>query len=214
MTDHPFDAHYFDSHAATWDDDPAKLERSRLVADAIAAAVDLTRVADALEYGCGTGQVTFALGERLGPVVLADSSEGMLEVVRQRAASLSQDATRYETRRLDVMTEPLEASAFDLIYTAMALHHVPDVPRALAAFRTALRPGGVLAIADLDADPHGHFHGADFTGHHGFDRDALAADLQAAGFAAPQFETVTTLRKERAGQERDFDVFLATASVV
>lgn len=204
----------FDEAAATWDDQPDRLDRSRRIADAIAAAVPLASVRDALEYGCGTGQVTWALADRLDRVLLTDASPGMLSVVAERIAARPEgDRARFEARALDLTAESLPAASLDLIYTSMALHHVPDVPLALSRMREALRPGGHVAIADLDHDPLGHFHGENFDGHHGFDRDALAAQLVDAGFEAPTITTATTITKHVDGVPREFGLFLAVASV-
>src|SRR5436190_144034 len=64
----------FDARAETWDDDPAKVERARAVADEIIARVPLSRTMRALEYGCGTGLLSFMLRERVGDITLADVS--------------------------------------------------------------------------------------------------------------------------------------------
>src|SRR5262245_42487472 len=45
----------FDARAATWDDDPTKVERARAIADAIVREVPLAPSMAALEYGAGTG---------------------------------------------------------------------------------------------------------------------------------------------------------------
>jgi ubiquinone/menaquinone biosynthesis C-methylase UbiE len=204
---------FFDDAAASWDDQPDRLARSRVIADGIAAAVPLASVRDALEYGCGTGQVTWALADRLDRVTLADASPGMLAVVAERiAARPAADRDRFQPVLLDLAEQSLPAASLDLIYTSMALHHVADVPLVLGRFRDALRPGGCLAIADLDHDPEGHFHGADFEGHHGFDRTALASALVAAGFTSPVVETVTTVTKHLDDGDRTFGLFLAVAS--
>ena len=68
----------FDARAATWDDDPTKVERAQAVADEIVARVPLTRAMRALEYGCGTGLLSFILRARLGDITLADVSDGGL----------------------------------------------------------------------------------------------------------------------------------------
>lgn len=208
---------FFDEAASTWDDDPAKIARSHVIAKAIIAAVPLDGVRDALEYGCGTGQVTWALAQRSDAkprVILADASAGMLAVVAQRVAARPEDdRDRFEPRALDLTTEGLPAASLDLIYTVMALHHVPDVPLVLRRFREALRPGGHLAVADLDHDAEGAFHGHDFHGHHGFDRTPLASAITAAGFAEPTFETVAHLKKDVDGVQAEFPVFLAVATV-
>lgn len=200
----------FDEAAATWDDDPAKAERSRIVAAAIAAAVPTGPDVSALDYGCGTGLVTWALAPHLGAVTLADSSAGMLSVVRDRLAARP-DVERFTVRHLDLTTDAAPRASFDLVYTVMALHHVQDLGRVLRELRASLRPGGRIAVADLDHDPEGHFHGEDFDGHHGFDRGALAGQLRAAGFSAPRVSTVTVVTKEVRGVPRDFPLFLAVA---
>ena len=75
----------FDARAATWDDDPSKVERARAIADAIVAqCFALATSMRALEYGCGTGLLSFMLRPRLGDITLADVSEGMLDVAAHK----------------------------------------------------------------------------------------------------------------------------------
>jgi 2-polyprenyl-3-methyl-5-hydroxy-6-metoxy-1,4-benzoquinol methylase len=83
---------------------------------------------------------------------------------------------------LDLMRDAVPAERYDLIFSMMVLHHVPDVPRAFAAFHAMLNPGGWLCHADLDAED-GSFHGPEVDVHHGFDRATLHAWLVAAGYA-------------------------------
>lgn len=46
----------------------------------------------------------------------------------------------------DVLSLPYMNASFDVVAGHSFLHHVPDVPRALAEMRRVLRPGGVLAL--------------------------------------------------------------------
>ena len=48
----------FDARAATWDDDPATVERAEAVARTIRATVPVDRSIRMLEYGAGTGLTT------------------------------------------------------------------------------------------------------------------------------------------------------------
>ena len=75
----------FEQKANNWDLDPEKVRRAREVAEAIAAAVPIVPGLTALEYGCGTGLLGLALGPLFGHLTFADSSEGMLDVLRQRS---------------------------------------------------------------------------------------------------------------------------------
>ena len=82
---------------------------------------------------------------------------------------------------LDLMRDPIPPERYDLVFSMMTLHHVPDVARGLAAFHTLLNRGGYLCIADLDAED-GSFHGPEVDVHHGFERSTLGKALSAAGF--------------------------------
>lgn len=112
---------------------------------------------------------------------------------------------------LDLTTDPLPAERYELIYTLMTLHHVPDTTRLLRDFYTLLRPGGWLGIADLDQED-GSFHGAGFTGHCGFDREALRAQLFSVGFNHVDFSTSYLMKKATDQGLREYSLFLAVAT--
>lgn len=198
----------FDAKAQEWDNDPVKLERAAAVAAAIRNRVRLSPDLSALEYGCGTGLLSFALSRELGSITLADSSVGMLAVLREKIAASGADHLR--PMRLDLTVDPLPAERYDLIYTLMTLHHVSDVDRILRDFHALLRPDGALCIADLDRED-GSFHGAGFDGHHGFEREALRDQLARAGFGEIQFDTCYMMRKSQGEGAREYPVFLAVA---
>jgi len=198
----------FDARAATWDDDPTKVERARAVADEIVARVPLAPTMRALEYGCGTGLLSFLLRPRLGDITLADVSEGMLAVAARKIASAGDASMR--AQKLDYFVDPVPAHAFDLIYSLMTLHHIPDTAGILERFRRALAAPGFLCIADLDTED-GSFHGAGFDGHLGFDRGELAAKARRAGFAAVEFTTAHTVTKAAGSGRRTYPIFLMVA---
>src|SRR5262245_45349796 len=77
----------FDARAATWDDDPTKVERARAIANRIAREVPLAGTMAALEYGAGTGLLGFMLRDRIGELTLADISDGMLAVAARKVAA-------------------------------------------------------------------------------------------------------------------------------
>jgi ubiquinone/menaquinone biosynthesis C-methylase UbiE len=202
------DAAHFDSKARQWDDNPVFRERGLKIADAIRKAVPLRRDMNALDYGCGTGLLSFPLKDELSAILLADSSSGMLEVVNEKIAALG--VTNMATLQLDLMADPPPAQRFDLIVTAMTLHHVPDTDHILRIFHDLLQPGGYLCIADLDKED-GLFHGIEVDVHHGFDQADLGQRAAQAGFADLQFQTVFSIAKEHATGPRDYPVFLMTA---
>ena len=198
----------FDSIAAQWDESPMRTDMAKAVADAIAAAVPLEPQWRALEYGCGTGLVGLRLLPHLGHVLETDLSPGMLGVLDEKARAAGLD--KIETQVLDLTSGPPPASRFDLIFSSMALHHIPDVAGLVRTFFSMLAPGGWVALADLDAED-GSFHSPDVPGvqHHGFERKTLESWLRAAGFTAVSTCTAHTVEREREGQQRRYPIFLA-----
>ena len=101
--------------------------------------------------------------------------------------------------------------AADLIVSAMALHHIADIPQLLQALTQLLTPDGYLALADLDAED-GSFH-ADMTGvhHAGIDRDWLIAQLTTLGFHDVSATTAHVIERPNAtGELRRYPVFLVS----
>ena len=196
----------FDARAQTWDDDPRRVRLAESIFAALEQAVPLRTDMVALDYGAGTGLLALALAPRVRRVLAVDSSQGMLAVLARKAQAAG--LAHVDVRRADFAQDPLPAGPFDLVASALTLHHVADVDALFRTFFALLAPGGFLALADLDAED-GSFHGANAAGvHHlGFDREALGRQLGAAGFAAVRFADAA--RSDKNG--RAYPVFLATA---
>ncbi len=196
----------FDQRAATWDDDPMKTARARAVADAIRARFSDLSAMSGFEFGCGTGLLSFALQSSLREIVLADNSEGMLDVLRRKIDSAK--IANMTPIHLDLAADPLPARRFDLAYSLMTLHHIPDTDDVLRKLHALLAPSGHLCIADLDQED-GSFHGEGFDGHNGFERAELTQRAEQAGFTNVAFSTVFTISK--GSPTREYPVFLMTA---
>ncbi len=194
----------FDARAREWDSDPVKVERARSVAASLRREIALAPGMTALEYGCGTGLLSFFLQPYLGAITLADSSTGMLEVLGEKIAAAK--VKNMTPLHLDLLTDPLPDTRFDLVYNLMVLHHIPDTAQILAGFFALLKLGGRLAIADLDQED-GSFHTEAFDGHKGFDRHRLRRLLKQAGFAKIHF----TDCYEQMRNGRRYPLFLAVA---
>ena len=196
----------FDVRAQTWDEEPRRVKLAADIFAALEQAVPLRAEWTALDYGAGTGLLALALAARVRRVLAVDSSAGMLAVLAQKARAGG--CANVETLHADFSKDPLPPGPFDLVASAMTLHHVADVAGLLRTFFALLAPGGQIALADLDAED-GSFHGANAPGvHHlGFDRAALARLLAAAGFIDVRFSDAA--RNEKNG--RVYAVFLAAA---
>jgi ubiquinone/menaquinone biosynthesis C-methylase UbiE len=198
----------FDARAADWDSVPLRTARARAVAEGLQARVPLAPHWTALEYGCGTGLLSFFLQPALAHITLADSSTGMLAVLADKIASRGiQNMTPV---RLDLSTDPLPPHRYNLIYSLMTLHHIPDTRPILEALYALLDPKGYLCIADLDQED-GSFHGPEVDVHRGFDRAALAELARQAGFKKIEFTTVFQMPKDVGGTIKEFPIFLMVA---
>jgi ubiquinone/menaquinone biosynthesis C-methylase UbiE len=98
-----------------------------------------------IDIGCGCGQTTLALADRVGAeglAVGADISEPMLAVARGRAAG------RLQVRFLeaDAQTYPFEPRAFDALHSRFGVMFFEDPTAAFVKLRKALKPGGRLAF--------------------------------------------------------------------
>jgi len=194
----------FDAKAATWDQDPMKVERARTVAQAILEETGATRETTAFEYGCGTGLLGFALRPHIASVTLADSSPGMLAVLRSKVEASGLD--QMTILHLNLESDPVPEQRFDLVCSLLTLHHIRDTQAILDRLASLVKPKGFLCVADLDVED-GSFHGPDADVHRGFDRAWLARRIARTGLGDVRFRTVFEIVKSG----RTYPVFLAVA---
>jgi ubiquinone/menaquinone biosynthesis C-methylase UbiE len=107
-----------------------------------------------VDVGAGTGAGGLALARRFSTadVVAIDRSALMLE--RVRAAARTQglaDRLRVVQADLDVAWPRIEAA--DVVWAASSLHEVADPDRVLRDVYTALNPGGLLVVIEMDTLP-------------------------------------------------------------
>ncbi|MEU8705831.1 class I SAM-dependent methyltransferase [Streptomyces sp. NPDC048565] len=108
-----------------------------------------------VDLGSGTGTGTSALLERFphATVTAVDSSAAMLArlVEAARAKGLGE---RVRTLETDAGTGLAGITDADLVWASASLHHLDDPATAIDGIRAALRPGGLLAVAEVDGMPH------------------------------------------------------------
>jgi ubiquinone/menaquinone biosynthesis C-methylase UbiE len=199
----------FDKHAKDWDSDPMRTERALAVADLIRSTLPLKKSMTALEYGCGTGLLSFFLRDNFFSITLADTSSGMLDILSEKIKSAN--VYNMHPVKLDLLSDPITAVRFNIVYSLMTLHHIRQIDTVLQKFHSLIISGGWLCIADLDTED-GSFHGDTETGvHKGFERSALQKQIEDAGFQNVKFTTAYNITKTVNGIEKVFPVFLMTA---
>jgi len=152
--------------------------------DQLAAAVGGEDVRRILDLGTGTGETARrVLAQHPGArLVGVDENEGMLAVAR---AALPAEQTELRVGRIE---EPLPEGPFDLVISALCVHHLDGEGKAalFGRVRDALAPGGRFVLADVvvPEDPAAAL--TPLTP--GYDRPSPLADqlrwLSSAGFEA------------------------------
>lgn len=201
----------FDSAAASWDEHPGRVKVAADVARAVVREVALTSDMAVMDFGCGTGLVSIALQPFVRSVTGVDSSAGMLGVFEAKIARLGLGNVR--TQYCDLARGDTLSGRYDLVLSAMTLHHVKEIEPLFDQFARITAPGGCLCIADLDPDD-GQFHDDD-TGvfHFGFERAVLREVFAKAGFEHVEAtDAAEAVKPGRDGEVRRFSVFLMTGT--
>lgn len=198
----------FDHKAREWDQNTQYHERAAAVAASLLEMVPLRPGLKALEFGAGTGLLSFTLAGHFREIVMMDSSSEMVKVMEEKV-------TQRQMHHLipcfgELTEESFPPESFDVIYNLMVMHHVEDIPAILRRFHGLLRPGGWLVLADLYAED-GTFHSKGFHGHKGFDPQELRREVEAAGLLFKEVRPCYTSRKEKEGVVREYPVFMMTA---
>ena len=137
--------YHFDAGAYA-DEIRSELPDYDLFQDAVAAASDggARRI---LDLGTGTGETARLLLERHPEAVLVgiDENEQMLSMARGR---LPVGRVELRAGRIE---EPLPHGPFDLVASALAVHHLHDVDKAelFGRVRDVLAPGGLFVLGDV-----------------------------------------------------------------
>ena len=195
----------FDNRAREWDKDKMHMDRSVAIAAELQKMISLNHSKKALEYGAGTGILSFLLKDRFSEITLMDNSQEMIKVCIEK--------TEYhKTKHIIPLWFDLEHQAFegkfDVIYNQMVLHHVDDYEAIIHTFYSLLNPEGYLAIADLYTED-GSFHGPDAKVHLGFDPEKLTEIIKDAGFKNIEYKTCFVIKSESG---KTYPVFLLVAN--
>jgi len=115
---------------------------------ALLSGLGVTRDTALADIGCGTGILACAAAGMARSVRAIDVSGAMLRTARARARD--QGLSNIVFERGGFLTFPASGD-LDLIVTKNALHHLPDMWKAVALtrMRDALKPGGRLYIRDV-----------------------------------------------------------------
>lgn len=111
------------------------------------STMNVQKGSKALDVCCGTADWTIALSEAVGSkgqVTGLDFSENMLEVGKQKTASLE----NIQLVHGDAMNLPFDDNSFDYVTVGFGLRNVPDYLSALKEMHRVLKPGGMVVCLE------------------------------------------------------------------
>ena len=193
----------FENKSKSWDINSKRVQNAKGIAELIVKNIKLNKSMELMDFGAGTGLLSYFVAPYVDKIVAVDNSPSMLKEFHSKCDEF---VCKTEVIEKDLSTETLDRT-FDGIISSMTIHHLEDTSALLSKLYNILPGGGFIALADLDSED-GSFH-SDNTGvhHHGFDREVLQLIAEKVGFKDVKFDLASTINKPH----RTFTVFLLTA---
>jgi len=200
---------HFNKEAVNWDNNPEKTARAKIFAKKIINCIKPSKKMKALEFGCGTGLLSFQLKNYFDEITLVDTSEGMIQVLKEKVKQLK--VKNFKPYLIDVLEDSTSISKMDVIYTLMTMHHIEDTNKAAKIFNSLLNKNGFLCIADL-VEEDGTFHptSQNFIGHKGFNKIDLTKLLDNNGFEVVHYAICYEIEKN----DKRYPLFLLIAKKI
>jgi len=133
-------------HVASYDN---KMDSGAEEEVALCQSLGIGPSSTVVEFGSGTGQFTTAVASKCARVVAVDVSA----VMQDRLYHKLKDGgiNNVEQIQAGFLTYQHTGEPADLVYSRLALHHLPDFWKAVALDRIhgMLRPGGILRLWDV-----------------------------------------------------------------
>ncbi len=115
---------------------------------AAVAATGLASADSAIDVACGTGKLSIALADRVGPfgrVVGVDLSAAMIGY----AKATTSDIVQLEFSVADALALPFDDATFDVATIAFGLRNLPDFEAGVRELARVVRPGGRVVCLEL-----------------------------------------------------------------
>lgn len=194
----------FDDLAKAWDSKPERVEGAMIFVDKVKEYLkcDIKNFI-VLDYGCGSGLVSFGFAGEVSCVEGLDCSSGMIEVYNKKAKQIEMDNIFGKIH--DINKEDLSGNKYDIVVTNMTMHHVNNIEDFVFKLANSLKVNGKLFVADLYKED-GTFH-SDNTDvvHFGFSEDEVYHVFFKAGLKNITIEKLHSINKVNTS----YDIFIA-----
>ncbi len=194
---------HFAHKSKSWDMTSKRVQNAKSIASLIVKTVGLNLKMNVMDFGAGTGLLSYFIAPHVDTIVAVDNSPSMLDKFHEKSAEFD---CKIEIIEHDLTEQEIERK-FDGIISSMTIHHIEDISKLFENFYSMLNKGGFIAIADLECED-GTFH-RDNKGvfHFGFDPKLLQKIAEEIGFKEVKFELANEIKKPH----KNFTVFLMTA---
>lgn len=194
---------YFANKAHIYEQNQNRVDNVGNVANAILDKITLDKSMHLVDFGSGTGLLLEKIAPFVATITAIDISPAMNTQLEEKRAKLGCSLTILP---IDLEKQAIEGQ-FDGIISSMTMHHIQHIDAMFSKFFQLVKPGGFIAIADLDKED-GNFHSED-TGvyHAGFERDYIAGVAEQAGFTQATVVDASVIQKD----QKDYPIFLLTA---
>lgn len=181
-TAHRRDVARFDRWATSYDRSFLQRRVFEPVHVTLLRTLDELTVDRSLDVGCGSGSLTMLLAARSERAVGVDPAPRMIEQAKGKRGDAPASFLVASAEAL-----PFPNGSFDFASASLTLHHWRDAERGLGEIGRVLRPGGRVAIADIDLPGVARRVLRSIRSPHaGWSRRELADFLYRAGFSRVQ----------------------------
>jgi ubiquinone/menaquinone biosynthesis C-methylase UbiE len=107
------------------------------------------RTASVCDVACGPGHLALSFAGKASRIVGVDAAPNML---RQFERLAEERGVKVEMVRAWAEAVPFPANSFDAVVSRLAPHHFPDTAKAVREMARLAKPGGCVAVIDLEGD--------------------------------------------------------------
>ncbi|KAI9089598.1 S-adenosyl-L-methionine-dependent methyltransferase [Phlyctochytrium arcticum] len=174
------------------------------------------------------GNLSVLLSPYVKSIQGIDVTQGMVDTYNEKAVSLPDKNIHAKVANITEPTDlkPLQSTKYDLIFTQLALHHIPNAEEIVSLLATLLKETGKLVLVDFENTKDGQgFH--ESHGHvahqHGFTRGEVEGWFGKANLKVEEFKSrAVTLTKQHveegnkalggSAESKSFPIFVAVGS--
>lgn len=107
------------------------------------------RLDSVCDLACGPGHLALSFADKSSRIVGVDAAPNMLQQFERLAKERN---IKVETICAYASSVPLPSDSFDAVVSRLAPHHFPDVAKAVGEMARLAKPGGYVAVIDLEGN--------------------------------------------------------------